>query len=766
MTNRFYLFLAITCSIILLVGCRGTRHLPENEKLYIGADATVHGPASLTSRQKKSLKKSLEGLAKPKPNSSILGMRPKLTIYNMFRNAKKGIFKNIRDKNGEPPVVASQLDLSSNTKSLQNYLVNKGWFNAKVTGDTIVRRKTVKASYRAETGMQYKINQVQFPADSSDLSRAIALTAPATFLKPGQPFDIDVIKAERQRIDATLKEKGFYFFNPDHLLIRTDSTLGNQLVNMYVVVKNETPAVAREIYRINKVYIYTGYRLNADRVDTLKTMGEYYKGYYIVDRRKRYRPFLFTETMQFQPGEIYNRSDHNQTLNRLINLNLFKFVKNRFEPVPGADSPRLDAYYYLTPQPKQSLKAEVALISRSNNLNGSQINFNYFNRNIRGNGSQLQLSGYVGSDVQFSGALKGYNTYRVGGEIVYAVPRFSMPFIKIKHTGPYAPRTNFRVGYDILDRQKLYTLNSYRLEYGFSWKKSLQRVQEFYPIAITFAEPLNVTDDYKALQASIPGLERAIEPQFILGSRYQFLYNQLANNVQPRSAIYFMGTADLSGNIAGLITGANMKKGDTVRFGTVPFAQYFQVGADVRHYLKVGLKSTWVNRIDIGIGIPYGNSVQVPYVKQFFVGGNNSLRGFRSRSVGPGTYFPVAANQIIPDQTGDIKLELNSEYRPHITGPLYGAIFIDAGNIWLVNDSTHTKKPGSQISGKFLGQMAVDVGVGLRLDITLFVIRFDMGFPIRKPWEIPPAVLNQVNFRDKDWRKQNLVFNLAIGYPF
>jgi outer membrane protein assembly factor BamA len=747
------------------MACRGTRHLPENEKLYIGADVTVDGP-SLTSRQKKSLKKSLEGLTKPKANSSILGMRPKLTVYNMFRNAKRGLFKNIRDKYGEPPVLASQLDLTANTKSLENYLVNKGWFHGKVTGDTIVRRKTVKAAYRAATGVQYKISQVYFPADSSDLSRTIALTAATTLLKQGAPFDIDVIKAERQRIDASLKEKGFYFFSPDHLLIRTDSTIGNNQVNMYVVVKNETPDVARDIYRINKVYIYTGYRLNADRMDTLKTMGEYHKGYYIVDRRKKYQPFLFEETMQFQPGEIYNRSDHNQTLNRLINLNLFKFVKNRFEPVPGIDSPKLDAYYYLTPQPKQSLKAEVALITRSNNLNGSQINFNYFNRNIRGNGSQLQLTGYIGSDVQFSGALKGYNTYRVGGEIAYVVPRFSMPFIKIKHTGPYAPRTNFKLGYDILNRQKLYTLNSYRLEYGFSWKKSLQKVQEFFPIAITYAEPLNVTDDYKALQASIPGLERAIEPQFILGSRYQFLYNQLANNVQPKSAIYFMGTADLSGNIAGLITGANVKRGDTVRFGTVPFAQYFQIGADIRHYLKVGLKSTWVNRIDIGIGIPYGNSTQVPYVKQFFVGGNNSLRGFRSRSVGPGTYFPVAPNQIIPDQTGDIKLELNSEYRPHIAGPLYGAVFIDAGNIWLVNDSTHTKKPGSQFSGKFLSQLAVDVGVGLRLDITLFVIRFDMGFPIRKPWVVPPYVINQVDFKDRDWRKQNLVFNLAIGYPF
>ena len=764
MTNRFYLFFTC-CSILFLVGCRATRHLPENDKLYTGASVTVSGP-SLTSKQKKALKKSLEGLSKPKPNSKFLGLRPKLVVYNMFRNAKKGIFKNIREKHGEPPVLASQLNLTSNINSLENYLVNKGWFHGKVTGDTIVKGKTVKAIYKAETGLQYKINQVQFPSDSSALSEAIQLTVPNTLLKPGAPFDIDVIKAERQRIDAMLKEKGFYFFNDDNLLVRTDSTIGNQLVNLYVVVKRETPDAARAIYRINKVYIYTGYRLDADQQDTLKSQSTFHKGYNIVDRRKKYKPFLFEETMQFQPGEIYNRTDHNQTLNRLINLNLFKFVKNRFEPVPGIDSAKLDAYYYLTPQPKQSLRAELALITRSNNLNGSQVNLSYFNRNIGRNGSQLQLSGYVGSDVQFSGALKGYNTYRVGGEIVYALPRFAIPLLKIKHRGPYAPRTSFKLGYDVLNRQQLYTLNSYRAEYGFTWKKNLQRVHELFPVSITYTEPLNVTDEYRALQATIPGLERAIEPQFILGGRYQFIFNQLANNAQPKSAFYFSGVADFSGNIAGLITGANAKKVKTVKIGTVPFSQYIQAGADVRHYLKVGLKSTWVNRIDIGIGIPYGNSLQVPYVKQFFVGGNNSLRGFRSRSVGPGTFFPVGANQIIPDQTGDIKLELNSEFRPHIAGPLYGAIFIDAGNIWLFNDSTYTNKPGSQFSSKFLKQLAVDVGVGLRLDITLFVIRFDAGFPIRKPWVIPQSVLNQVNFSSRDWRKQNLVFNVAIGYPF
>ncbi len=748
-----------------LAGCQGTRHLPENEKLYTGASVKVEGP-NLAAKQKKVLRNDLAGLTRPKPNTSFLGMRPKLAFYNMFRNAKKGIFKNLREKWGEPPVLFSQVDLQKNTKVLQSYAENKGWFHAKVTPDTIVRKKTAKAEYLVETGNQYKINEVTFPTDSSDLSRAIAATVPNTLLIKGAPFDLDVIKAERQRIDATLKEQGFYFFSPEYLLVRTDSTIGNHLVNMAVVVKPETPENATAIHRINDVYIYSGYAINADRFDTIKSQAENFNGYNIIDRRKRFKPFLFDETMQFRPGEVYNRTDHNRTLSRLINLNLFKFVKNRFEVAPATDTAQLDVYYYLTPLPRQSLRAEFSVVTRSNNLNGSQINLNWSNRNLFRNGSQVNVNAYVGSDVQFSGALKGYNTYRLGGEVVYAIPRFLLPFKKVSMKGPYAPRTNIRLGYDVLNRKNLYTINSYRFEYGYEWKKNIQKQHELYPISITYAEPLNVTQEFKDLQQTIPGFERAVEPQFILGSRYQYIYNQMANDVQPKMAWYFNGVVDLSGNIAGLVTGANVKKGDTVRIGNLPFSQYIKLEADLRNYLKIGLKSTWVNRINIGLGKPYGNSSQIPYIKQFFIGGNNSLRGFRSRSVGPGTYFPASSTNFLPDQTGDIKFEVNSEFRPHIAGPLYGALFIDAGNIWLASDSTHTGKPGAQFTSKFLSQLAVDVGVGIRLDITIFVIRLDVGFPIRKPWEIPPSVLNQVSFRDPQWRRQNLVYNLAIGYPF
>lgn len=754
--------------VLLLAGCSPTKHLPANDKLYTGATVVVKGP-SLSVRARKELKENLTGLTRPKPNSRLLGIPFKLMAYNMFYNARKGLFKNLRDKFGQPPVLLSQVNLDENIKLLQTYSENKGYFHAKTTGDTIVKRKRASAKYTVETGDQYKINSVHFPSDSNALSLAIAKTANHTLLKPGDPFDLDVIRGERTRIDAVLKEKGFYFFSTDYLLLKTDSTIGNHLVDMFLTIKPETPKEATEIYRINDVYIYSNYSLNSAHLDTSRTNEQFVGGYHIIDRRRRFKPFVFEEAMQFKPGEVYNRTDHNQTLNRLINLNVFKFVKNRFEVAP-VDSPKLNAFYYLTPLPPKSLHAEITTITRSNNLNGTQINIGWQHRNMLRSALQANITAYVGSDVQFSGAFSGYNTYRTGAEANLSIPLFVVPFQTLHLKGAFAPRTAIRIGYDILQRNNLYALNSYRFEYGYDWKKSYERAHELYPISITYAQPINVTDTYKKLQDSIVGLTHITDQQFILGSRYEYLYNQLANGAQPLNAWYFNRIVDLSGNIAGLLMGANVKKGDTAKLFGSAFSQYVKLEGDVRYYRRIGLKSTWANRIDIGIGIPYGNSTEIPYIKQFFIGGNNSLRGFRSRSVGPGTYFPKTTtgkpSSIIPDQTGDLKLEMNTEFRPHISGPVYGAIFLEGGNIWLMNDSSYTHKEGAQFTSKFLSQLAVDAGVGLRLDITLFVIRFDVAFPLRKPWVIPPSVLRQINFADPTWRRQNLVYNLAIGYPF
>ncbi|HET9824317.1 MAG TPA: hypothetical protein VFP87_03220, partial [Chitinophagaceae bacterium] len=322
------LFLLISLAF-LWSGCGSTKSVPKNDKLYTGATVSVTGASSV--RERKTLRNDLKALTRPKPNTKFLGVRFKLWFYNLFYKAKpKSFFGKMRDKMGQPPVLASQLDLPANIQLLQNHLENKGYFRAKVTGDTVARRKKVRARYKAEAGQQYKIDSVAFPGDTSVVSKTIQGSTKNTLLKRGKPFDLDVIKGERTRIDAFLKEKGFYFFSPDYLLVRTDTTIGNHRVNMYVTVKPGTPQQAMEVYHINKIFVYANYSLNTARDDTTATHADLYNSYYIIQRKKQYKPRLLAEAMQFRTGDVYNRREHNFTLNRLINLDLFKFVKNRF----------------------------------------------------------------------------------------------------------------------------------------------------------------------------------------------------------------------------------------------------------------------------------------------------------------------------------------------------------------------------------------------------------------------------------------------------
>lgn len=757
--KRYYSFILVFC--FWLAACNVTKSLPEGEKLYTGATVKLDAP-NLKSKQKKVFQADLQGLTRPRPNSRFLGIPFKLMIYTAFRNAKpKSFFGKFRDKNGQPPVLLSSVDLEQNEKVLESHLENKGFFKATIEGDTTAKAKRGSATYDAQAGHQYVVDSIQFPNDTSQLSQAIQKSLKETLLKPGAPFDLDLIKGERLRIDNYLKERGFYYFSPDHLLAQVDSTDGQHTVDMRFVIKPETPDEATQPYRINNVYIYSSYRLNAASADTSKEHAKLYEGFYVVDRRNRFKPSMFTQVMQFNPGDLYNRTDHNQTLNRLINLNEFKFVKNRFEPVE--DTTKLDVYYYLTPLKKKSLRAEITGTStdRSNSINGSQITLSWKNRNTFRGGEHLALSANIGSEIQYFNR-QTYTTYRAGAEMNFAIPRFIIPFFDVRTRGGYVPRTNIQLGYDILNRRKLYTLNSFRGGIGYLWKENIQKQHEFYPISITYVQPVNVTPEYRDSVNKHSYLARAIDSQFVIGSTYQYNLNQLATGVQKTNSFYFNGLVDLSGNLAGLVV-PKKEGADKARIFNAAFDQYVKLEADFRYYRRFGANATWANRIIVGYGIPYGNSEQLPYIKQFFAGGNNSIRAFRSRSL-LGSSLVDNKTGFFPDQTGDMKLELNTEYRPKISGPLYGALFIDAGNVWLKNEDP--ERPGAKFSNQFLKDLAVGVGAGMRLDIQIFVLRLDVAFPVRKPWEDNPWVINQVRIGKAEWRRENVVYNIAIGYPF
>ncbi|HUH33741.1 MAG TPA: BamA/TamA family outer membrane protein [Daejeonella sp.] len=771
MLNR-YRYLILIFGFLSLAACSNIKYLPQGEKLYIGADVTIEGD-SLKKGEKKALRTELKGLIRPKPNTTFLGLRPKLYAYNIAGTPKKpkGLRNWLKNKVGEPPVLASSVDLQNNQDILQNRLENKGYFQTVVTGDTISKNRKVKAEYRAVPGPQYLINAVNFPTDTADLEKAVAGTAVKTILKPGDPYNLDVIKGERERIDQALKETGFYYFGPDYLLVKVDSTIGQHKVDLFVTVKPETPSLARQIYSIGDIYVYPNFSLAQTEADTLKSDAVFFEGFYVIDKDSTFKPSVFRRSMFFNTGEVYNRKDHNLSLNRLTTIGSFKFVKNRFERKDTLGRPTLDASYYLTPLPRKSLRGEVLGSTKSNNLTGSEVSVGWRNRNAFRGAEQLSIKAYTGFEVQVSGTQRGYNTVRLGTEATLSIPRFVIPFFDFNTSNQFVPRTKFTLGYELLNKRKLYTLNSFRGLAGYNWKESETKEHEVNLVSISYVQPANVTPQFADSIRNNITLEKSIEKQFIIGSTYSFTYSNQAQ-VTRQNNIYFNGILDLGGNIWGLASGANYKTGDTISLFNARFAQYIRMDGDFRYYYKLGRKSQLASRIIAGVGYPYGNSFELPFIKQFFIGGSNSIRAFRARSVGPGTYRPEQASldDFLPDQSGDIKLELNSEYRTQLAGVVHGALFVDAGNIWLYRENPDPirRKPGGTFSKEFLSELAVGAGFGLRFDFTFLILRTDLAFPIRKPWLLKGDrwVLNEINFGERNWRRENLVFNLAIGYPF
>lgn len=747
----------------MLSSCSNIKYLPKGEMLYIGADVKITDD-SLKRSDRKSLESELKGLLRPRPNSTILGLRPKLYFYNIAGTPKKekGFKYWLKNKVGEPPVLMSQVDLDYNASIIQNRLENKGYFRTQTQADSTQKNRRVKAHYTAQPGVQYKFRNIVFPSDSGALEMAVKETEDKSFLKSGEAYDLDKIKAERDRIDARLKETGFYYFGPDYLIMRIDSTVGNHRVDAFVNVKNETPKKAKQIYSIDEIFIYPNYSL---RDTALRNKPVVFNDFKIIDRRKTFKPQIFERTLFFNKGDIYNRTDHNLSLNRLVSLGTFKFVKNQFKESDSLEN-NLDAYYYLTPLQKKSIRLELLGKTNSANYTGTELSVNWSNRNTFRGAELLTISAFGGFEVQVSGQYKGYNVYRFGSEANLFFPRFITPFRNLGSSSAFVPRTKATLGYEFQRRIKLYNLNTFKGSFGYLWKESIKKEHQLEIIDITFVNSSGVTDEYRQEILKNPSLERVIEKQLIIGPRYTYTFTNTMETAKTHT-FYYKGGLDLSANLLGLIKGANVKQGDTARIFSVPFSQFIKMEHDFRHYLKLNDASKIASRVFVGAGFPYGNSSSLPFIKQFFSGGTNSIRAFRARSIGPGSFLPeVAPDSFLPDQSGDYRLELNTEYRAKLFSVVEGALFVDAGNIWLANEDPD--RPGAKLSKDFLKELAVGTGAGIRLDLSFLILRGDLAFPIRKPY-LPSGerwVMDKIDFGSKQWRRENLVFNLAIGYPF
>jgi outer membrane protein assembly factor BamA len=752
---------------LVISACSNVRYLPAGEKLYTGVRVNIKDK-DIKKKDSKAIANELTAITRPQPNGKILGLRVKLWLHNISKGRKNFISRFINNR-GEPPVLFSSVDIDQNSKVLQNRLQNESYFQAQVEGDSIVSGQRVKVVYNTQVGPAYTIHQLSFPTDTGSLDTAVAGTRYKSLLKVSDKYNLDLIKLERARIDARLKEEGFYYFSADDILVQVDSTnAGKNMVNEYVTIKPETNDKAWDIYTIKNIYIYPKYSLRDTSIKLDSALR--YDDYFVIDPKNTIHPYVFRNVMSFHPGEPYNRADHNQALKRFIDLGPYKFVKNKFEDASDPGSPKLNAFYYLTDYQKKSIRFEIIGRTTSANYTGTQATLSWRNRNTFKGAELLTVSLLGSSDIQVGGRSGGFNVYQTGVQTSLSWPRFITP-MRVSSNTDFLPHTSLQLEYDLTRRTNLYTLNSFKGSFGYQWKQDIHISHDFELFTVTYVNAASVTQLYRdsVTHTHNPTLQHVIDNQLTFGPTYGYTYTNTMEDYKTNT-YYLNGKVGLSGNLLGLLSGADSLAGKDKKIFNTDYNQYVKLEGEFRYYHKINSTDKFAARFYAGTGLTYGNSTIMPYSQQFFIGGSNSLRGFKARSIGPGSFLPdqsiTGASGFLADESGDIKLEANLEYRPKLFSIVYGALFVDAGNIW--NLRSHNGLPGGAFGTNFLSQVAADAGFGLRFDLSVLVLRTDLGFPIREPW-LPEGqrwVIDKINFFNGGWRSGNLVFNLAIGYPF
>ncbi|NJN25482.1 MAG: BamA/TamA family outer membrane protein [Cyclobacteriaceae bacterium] len=480
------------------------------------------------------------------------------------------------------------------------------------------------------------------------------------------------------------------------------------------------------------------------------------------------RPKILLNAVLPEQNDIYSRAKHNNSIKQLMSLGSYKYVNIGYELIDQQDSV-LHAVFLLTPSLRMSVSSEINATSKSNNFAGPGLKLSYKSRNLFG-GAELFSIGFNGSfEKQVKGEGRGDTAYELSIDASLGVPRL-VPFKLRKTNTPYLPSTTINIGAGTFARVSLYRFTTLNTGLEYSKRQRIFINHILRPIDISMTKLSMTTPEFEDYLDQNPSIKKSFDEQFIIGFSYNYIINHLTDKDKPQ---YYINLGfDPSGNLAGLtkrlITGQRNSPDNQIDIFGAPVAQYYRIRGDFRYYFRTGSESLLATRIYGGVGVPYGSSTVMPYIKQFYAGGTNSLRAFRARSLGPGTYSsPDSLRNILVDQTGEIKLEANLEYRFPMVKYLKGSFFADCGNIWLVN--ADSLRPGGKFDvNRFYKDVAIGIGAGLRIDVEVVVLRLDWAFPIRKPW-LPEGdrwTIDKINLVDRKWRKDNLIWNISIGYPF
>ncbi|MDE6263160.1 MAG: BamA/TamA family outer membrane protein [Muribaculaceae bacterium] len=764
--TRLIRYIILMIAAAALGACSTTKRIADDDALYDGMKLKIEGvkgekvPSGLKGEISKSVAVKPNN---PWPMTNIRNPFPiGLWIWNHWSGHKHGLKHWVYDKWASEPVLISDVRPDLRTKMIDQVLENNGYFHGSADYQLSHGRnhKIETVTYTVKTGPAFLLDTIEMLPDTNRLAHLIdSVASKIPYLRPGNRYSVDSLASARTKIASVMRNRGYYYFSPEFIEYLADSIQNPGHIALRLTVASNLPPAALREYKTGKItMIVRGNSPAEGNPDTIQmdraTLIRYFPSHF--------RNALVDECIVPRPGRRLTLRGINNTQTRLSRLGIFSNIDINVHPTDSTAIRRgsdiLDVTIDCTLDAPWEARLEANVSSKSNSYLGPGLIFGVTNRNIFGGGEQLSVT-LTGSYEWQTGRRRSsvFNSYEIGLQGSLAFPRLLAP--------KFLPRlrrdlswTRITLNADLLNRPHYFRMAQFNASYSYDWNPTRYSSNTLTLLKLTYTNLLKTTAEFDEMMEQNRAIAESFRSQFLPQIMYTYNYDRMFG---PRNSLNWTVTAQEAGGVFCGLWRLCGQKHEKKLFG-IPISQFFKVSGQLVYGRRLGVSDTWLfGRVASGVAHAYGNSSQVPYSEQFWVGGANSVRAFTVRSLGPGSYRPKAdRNGNYFDQTGTFKFEANLELRFPIIGPVHGAVFLDAGNVWLLK--ADPERPGGQLRAKTFGRdLALGTGAGIRVDIGMLVIRGDLGIGIHAPYETSRhGYYNMTSF------KNSLAFHLAIGYPF
>ena len=727
------IFPVLVIAFALVCSCSTTRVLEDGQ--YRLAKNSVE-----VTNDKKFNPKEIEKYIQQKSNSYILfGWNPFLNIYNWSGKDADGFASKLFRKVGEAPVVYNPSQVEASIENIKRHLEYLGYYNSQVDSDVKVNRRNVEVTYNVTLGKRYKIDEITFSIPEGEFSKDFFADTSNLSFKKGDYLSESVLEQETERSAAWMRRNGWFGFTKNYYSFEADTLERRDTANLLMMIKeytrNQSPDNARPFHK----YTFGHVDMTWDRD-------------LVFNRR------VLRNMNTIVPGEIYDEEEVNTTYSRLSALKLFSSVNVSLNPRDSLDI--VDCDISLTRSRMQGFKVNLEGSTNSNGLVGVSPQLSYFHKNLFHGGQWLNLS-FLGN-FQFKSSDRRVRSEEFGVSGSISFPK-TLGLPNTLFTGRNIPRTEVSASFTYQNRPE-YTRNMISTSFGYSGSFSRNRFSyQFFPVQAKIVRLDHLDPAFYNTLAGNPFMRDAYQNHFDLGSSVMLYYTSCPDLIPRVSYQYVRFQLDASGNVLSLFN-KSMKRdqyGSRMIWGT-PYSQYLRSEVTYGKTVVLGKNGNRAIALRVlgGIGHAYGNSVTMPFEKQFYSGGANSMRGWQARTLGPGR-AQTDTSFVIPSQTGDVKFEVNLEYRFPLFWKLYGALFTDIGNVWTLKAADDSKDSQFRFDD-FRNSMASDIGFGIRMDLNFLILRLDLGMKTYDPSKGENAYYDVSEWLSKD----SYAIHFGVGYPF